>query len=37
MPTLAERTRRLLPASLAGLAGVDCAACCAIPLLMTAG
>jgi hypothetical protein len=37
MPTLVDRTRRLLPSSLAGLAGVACAACCAIPVLLTAG
>jgi len=29
--------RRLLPASLGGLAGLACALCCAIPLLLAAG
>jgi hypothetical protein len=33
----AQRLRRLLPASLGSLAGVACAACCAIPLLLAAG
>jgi mercuric ion transport protein len=37
MPTLADRTRRLLPSSLTGLAGAACAACCALPLLLGAG
>jgi mercuric ion transport protein len=37
MPTLADRVRGLLPSSLAGLAGVACAACCALPLLLGAG
>jgi mercuric ion transport protein len=37
MPTLADRARRMLPASLTGLAGLAYAACCAIPLLLTAG
>jgi hypothetical protein len=29
--------RRSLPTSLGGLAGLACALCCAIPLLLTAG
>jgi mercuric ion transport protein len=33
----AARPRRLLPTSLGSLAGVACAACCAIPLLLAAG
>ena len=33
----AHRTRRLLPSGLTGLAALACAACCAIPLLLTAG
>ncbi|HWG99599.1 MAG TPA: hypothetical protein VNV66_09800 [Pilimelia sp.] len=37
MPTPADRIRRLLPPGLTGLAGVACAACCAIPLLLAAG
>jgi hypothetical protein len=37
MPTLADRTRRLLPTSLTGLAGAACAACCLIPALLAAG
>jgi hypothetical protein len=37
MPTLADRARRLLPSGLTSLAGLACAACCAIPLLLTAG
>jgi hypothetical protein len=37
MPTLADRARRLMPSSLTGLAGVACAACCVIPLLLAAG
>jgi mercuric ion transport protein len=37
MPARADRTRRLLPSSLTGLAGVACAACCALPLLLGAG
>jgi hypothetical protein len=37
MPTFTDRARRLLPSSLAGLAGVDCAACCALPVLLAAG
>jgi protein-S-isoprenylcysteine O-methyltransferase Ste14 len=37
MPTLVDRTRKLLPSSLASLAGVACAACCVIPLLLGAG
>ncbi|MGW4941841.1 hypothetical protein ACWEOZ_09655 [Actinoplanes sp. NPDC004185] len=34
---LAARVRRLLPPGLTGLAALACAACCAIPLLLTAG
>jgi hypothetical protein len=34
MPTLADRARRLLPSSFASLAGLACAACCAIPVLV---
>ncbi|WP_433719366.1 hypothetical protein ACQP2Y_32460 [Actinoplanes sp. CA-051413] len=34
---LTARTRRLLPPGLTGLAALACAACCAIPLLLTAG
>ena len=34
---LAARARRLLPPGLTGLAALACAACCAIPLLLTAG
>jgi mercuric ion transport protein len=37
MPRLADRARRVLPSSLTGLAGLACAACCVIPLLLTAG
>ena len=37
MPILADRVRRLLPSGLTGLAGVACAACCVIPLLLGAG
>jgi mercuric ion transport protein len=37
MPTLADRARRILPAGLSSLAGLACAACCAIPLLVAAG
>ncbi len=37
MPTLADRARRPLPSGLTSLAGLACAACCAIPLLLTAG
>ncbi len=33
----ADRVRRLLPSGLTGLAGVACAACCVIPLLLAAG
>jgi hypothetical protein len=33
----AERLRQLLPTSLGSLAGVACAACCIIPLLLAAG
>jgi hypothetical protein len=37
MPTLADRARRVLPSGLTGLAGLACAVCCAIPLLLAAG
>jgi hypothetical protein len=37
MPTLVDRLRRVLPSSLTGLAGLACAACCAIPVLLAAG
>lgn len=37
MPTLADRARRVLPSSLTSLAGLACAACCAIPVLLGAG
>ncbi|HEY3033683.1 MAG TPA: hypothetical protein VGJ54_03375 [Streptosporangiaceae bacterium] len=33
----ADLRRRILPSSLTGLAGLACAACCAVPLLLTAG
>jgi hypothetical protein len=36
-PTNSVRTRRRLPAALAGLAAVACVACCALPLLLAAG
>lgn len=29
--------RRILPAGLSGVAGVTCAACCVVPMLLTAG
>jgi len=37
MPAPADRARGLLPAGLASLAGLACAACCAIPLLLAGG
>jgi mercuric ion transport protein len=37
MPMIADRARRVLPSGLASLAGLACAACCAIPLLLAAG
>jgi mercuric ion transport protein len=37
VPTLADRVRRALPSGLTSLAGLACAACCAIPLLLAAG
>ncbi|WP_319459306.1 hypothetical protein [Micromonospora sp. RTP1Z1] len=37
MTRTVERLRRLLPTGLGSLAGVACAACCAIPLLLAAG
>jgi len=37
MPTVVDRVRRVLPSSLTGLAGLACAACCAIPVLLAAG
>ncbi|GIE36278.1 hypothetical protein Ait01nite_093230 [Actinoplanes italicus] len=37
MPILADRVRRLLPSGLTSLAGIACAACCIIPLLLGAG
>jgi small multidrug resistance family-3 protein len=37
MATLADLARRILPAGLASLAGLACAACCAVPLLLGAG
>ncbi|MBW6440238.1 hypothetical protein KZ829_41600 [Actinoplanes hulinensis] len=37
MPAITDRARRLLPSGLTGLAGVACAACCLIPVLVTAG
>jgi hypothetical protein len=37
MPAIADRTRRLLPPGLTGLAGAACAACCLIPLLLAGG
>lgn len=36
MPTT-ERSRTQLPKSLVGLAGLACAACCILPLLLAAG
>jgi hypothetical protein len=32
-----RRSRRLLPGGLAGLAGITCAACCVVPILLAAG
>ena len=37
MPKTVDRARRVLPSGLTGLAGVACAACCVIPLLLAAG
>ncbi|MEH1054531.1 hypothetical protein V6U89_04880 [Micromonospora sp. CPCC 206171] len=37
MPTPADRARRLLPASMTGLAGAACAACCILAPLLAAG
>jgi hypothetical protein len=37
MPPVADRKRRLLPSGLTGLAGIACAACCIVPLLLAAG
>lgn len=37
MTRAVDRLRRMLPAGLGSLAGVACAACCAIPLLLAAG
>ncbi len=41
MPTmtdrLTDRAAQVLPSGLTGLAGLVCAACCALPLLLTAG
>jgi mercuric ion transport protein len=37
MPPLADRARRALPSGLASLAGLACAACGVIPLLLAAG
>ena len=37
MPRLADHARRVLPSSLTSLAGLACAACCAIPVLLAAG
>jgi mercuric ion transport protein len=37
MPPLADRARRVLPSGLASLAGLACAACCVIPLLLAGG
>jgi len=37
MPSLADRARRLLPSGLTGLAGIACAACCVIPILLATG
>ena len=37
MPRLADRARRVLPSGLTSLAGLACAACCAIPFLLAAG
>ncbi|BFU47814.1 hypothetical protein KRMM14A1004_60510 [Krasilnikovia sp. MM14-A1004] len=34
---VAERVRRVLPSGLTGLAGIACAACCMIPVLIAAG
>lgn len=37
MSKTAERVRRLLPTGMGGLAGLACALCCAIPILLAAG
>jgi mercuric ion transport protein len=37
MPPLPDRARRVLPTGLASLAGLACAACCAIPLMLAGG
>jgi mercuric ion transport protein len=37
MSKTVERVRRVLPSGLTGLTAVACAACCVIPLLLTAG
>jgi mercuric ion transport protein len=37
MPTLVDRARAVLPSGLTGMAGLACAACCAIPVLLAAG
>lgn len=37
MPTLVDRARRVLPSGLTRLAGLACAACCAVPVLLAAG
>lgn len=34
---MTNKLRRLLPGSLGGLAGVACALCCVIPVLLAAG
>lgn len=37
MATSADLARRILPSGLASLAGLACAACCAVPFLLGAG
>jgi mercuric ion transport protein len=37
MPAIRDRVRSILPSSLAGIAGLACAACCVIPLMLGAG
>lgn len=37
MTTPADLARRVLPSGLASLAGLACAACCVVPLLLGAG
>ena len=37
MPPPPDRARRALPAGLASLAGLACAACCILPLLLAGG